>query len=130
VQATSLDNNVAIAGDESGDVTGKTSLSVRALYGLRSLESSWRAHITYTWTKMNFVPSHGDPDVWMRMAFNQITKASYWEYLLVYVDDLLAIGLDPRDILNTFLKKLQLCAQGRWSTNSLSGSINWYLQSL
>jgi hypothetical protein len=50
---------------------------------------------------MNFAPSHGDPDVWMRMAFNPITKASYWEYLLVYVDDLLAIGSDPRATLYT-----------------------------
>jgi hypothetical protein len=30
-----------------------------------------------------------------------MTKASYWAYLLVYVDDLLAIGLDPRATINT-----------------------------
>jgi hypothetical protein len=50
---------------------------------------------------MNFAPSHGNPDVWTRMAFNPMTKASYWEYLLVYVDDLLAICLDLCATLNT-----------------------------
>jgi hypothetical protein len=49
---------------------------------------------------MRFVPSRGDPDVLMRQAFNQMTKASYWEYILVYVDDLLAIGMEPRVTLN------------------------------
>jgi hypothetical protein len=49
---------------------------------------------------MRFVPSRGDPDVWMRQAFNQMTKASYWEYILVYVDDFLAIGMEPCVTLN------------------------------
>jgi hypothetical protein len=49
---------------------------------------------------MKFTPSHGDPDVWMRIAFNPMTKASYWEYLLVYVDDILVIDLDTRATLN------------------------------
>jgi hypothetical protein len=73
---------------------------VRALYGLKSLGASWRAHIAHTLYAMNFDPSRGDPYVWMRMAFNPITKVSYWEYLIVYVDDLLAIGLDPRATIN------------------------------
>jgi hypothetical protein len=74
---------------------------VRAFYGLKSSGASWRAHIAHTLSDMNFAPSRGDPDVWMRIIFNPITKASYWEYLLVYVDDLLDIGLDPRAALNT-----------------------------
>jgi hypothetical protein len=36
----------------------------------------------------------------MRQAFNQMTKSSYGEDLLVYVDDLLAIGMEPRATLN------------------------------
>jgi hypothetical protein len=52
---------------------------VRALYGLKHSGASWRAHIAHTLSDMGFVPSRGDPDVWMRQAFNQMTKASYWE---------------------------------------------------
>jgi hypothetical protein len=101
VQATSLEKYVAIAGDEFVDDEGKTAPIVRALYGLKSFGASWRAQIAHTLTDMNFVPSHGDPDVWMCMAFNQMTNASYLEYLLVYVGDLLAIGLDRCATINT-----------------------------
>jgi hypothetical protein len=73
---------------------------VRALYGLKSSGASWRAHIAHTLSDMCFVPSHGDPDAWMCQAFDQMTKASYWEYIIVYVDDLLDIGMEPRATLN------------------------------
>jgi hypothetical protein len=79
-------------------------LIVRALYGLKSSGASWRTHIAHILSDMDFVPSYGDPDVWMRQTFKQMKKASYWEYFLVYVDDLLAIGLDPRATLNTLEK--------------------------
>jgi hypothetical protein len=79
---------------------GKTALIVRALYGLKSSGASWRTHIAHTLLDMCFVPIHGDPDVSMRQALDQMTNASYWEYILVYVDDLLAIGMEPRAIFN------------------------------
>jgi hypothetical protein len=79
VHATSLEKYYAIAGDEFGEDKGKTALIVRVVYGLKSSGASWRAHIAHTLSDMRFVPSRGDPDVWMRQAFNQMTKASYWE---------------------------------------------------
>jgi hypothetical protein len=99
VQATSLEKYYAISGDEFGEDKGKTALIVRALYGLKIPGASWRAHIAHTLSDMRFVPSRCNPDVCMRQAFNQMTKASYWEYILVYVDDLLAIGMEPRATL-------------------------------
>jgi hypothetical protein len=92
VQASSLEKYFSIAGDEFGDDKGEKALIVRALYGLKISGARWRAHTAHTLTDMNFTPSHGDLDVWMRMAFNQMTKVSHWEYLLVYVDDLLTNG--------------------------------------
>jgi hypothetical protein len=100
VQATSLEKYYAIAGDAFGEDKGKMALIVRALYGLKSLGASWCAHIAHTLSDMRFVPSRGDQDVWMRQAFKQITKASYWEYILVCVVDLLAIGMEPCVTLN------------------------------
>jgi hypothetical protein len=41
----------------------------------------------------------GDPDVWFRQAV-KVTKEDYYEYLLVYTDDILAIALDPNDVLS------------------------------
>jgi hypothetical protein len=89
VRATSLQKYYAIDGDEFGEDKG-----------LKSSGASWRAHIAHTLLDMGFIPSCGDPDVWMRQAFNQMTKASYWEYIQVYVDDFLAIGMEPRATLN------------------------------
>jgi hypothetical protein len=100
VQATSLEKYYAITGDEFGEDNRKTALIVRAFYGLKSSGASWRAHIAHTLSDMGFVPSRGDPDVWMRQSFNQMTTVLYWEYILVYVDDLLAIGMEPRATLN------------------------------
>jgi hypothetical protein len=100
VQATALETYYAISGDEFGEDKGKTALTVRALYGLKSSGDSSCAHIAHTLSDMRFIPRRGDPHVWMRHAFNQMTKASYWEYILVYVDDLLAIGMEPRVTLN------------------------------
>jgi hypothetical protein len=68
VQATSLEKYYAITGDEFGEDKGKTALFVRALYGLKSSGDSWRAHIAHTLSDMLFVPSRGDPDVWMRQG--------------------------------------------------------------
>jgi hypothetical protein len=76
VQASSLEKYYAIAGDEFGEDKGKTALIVRALYGLKSSGATWRANIAHTLSDMRFVPSCGDPDVWMRQAFDQMTKAS------------------------------------------------------
>jgi fructose 1,6-bisphosphatase len=85
-QSTSLEKYYVIAGNYVGEDKSKMALIVRALYGLKSSGASWRAHIAHTLSDMGFVPSCGDPDVWMRQAFNQMTKASYWGYLLLYVD--------------------------------------------
>jgi hypothetical protein len=79
VQATLLEKYYTITGDEFGEDKGKTALSVRALNGLKISGASWRAHIAHTLSDMGFVPSRGDLDVWMRQAFNQMTKASCWE---------------------------------------------------
>jgi hypothetical protein len=102
VQASSLEKYYAISGDEFGEEKGKMALIVRALYCLKSSGASWRAHIAHTLSDMGFVPSRGDPDVWMRQAYIHTTKASYWEYILVCVDDLLATGMEPRATQLTF----------------------------
>ena len=39
-----------------------------------------------------------DPDVWMRKAIKP-NGDHYWEYVLMYVDDALAISHDPKAIL-------------------------------
>jgi len=81
---------------------GKSVLIVRALYGLLSSGARWRDH-------MDFVRSQGDPDVWMRPAVKP-NASYYYEYVLVYVDDLLAISLKAEDIMDGIKKVYPLKA--------------------
>jgi hypothetical protein len=45
-----------------------------------------------------FKSSQADPDVWLRPAIKPDDKA-YYEYILVYVDDILSISIDAKTIL-------------------------------
>ena len=47
---------------------------------------------------MGFKSSIEDPDVWMTEATNS-NGEGYYEYILVYVDDLLAISFDERSVI-------------------------------
>lgn len=89
----------AIAGPEFGSDRGRPARIVRALYGLKSSGKMFREFFAKTLREeMKFVPCKADPDVWMRKA----TKANgfhYWEYILVYVDDVLVISEHPDRIM-------------------------------
>jgi hypothetical protein len=51
--------------------------------------------------------SRGDPDVWFRAATKE-TKEENYEYLFVYTDDILAIGVDPNHVLTSLNKYFAL----------------------
>lgn len=71
---------------------------VRALYGLKSAGAAFRNHLASCLSHLGYESSRGDPDVWFRAA-TKVTKEEYYEYLFVYTDDILAIGVDPKDVL-------------------------------
>ena len=82
-----------IAGPEFGSEEGKTFLVVKALYGLKSASFSFRSYMAEKLASM------ADPDVWLRAAAKGDGE-SYYEYVLMYVDDILAISCDARAILD------------------------------
>jgi hypothetical protein len=91
-----------IAGPEFGPDEGKTLLVVKALYGLKSASFvtcfSFRSFMTEKLSELGFQSSLADPDVWLRAA----TKGDgekYFEYVLMYVDNILVISCDPEAIL-------------------------------
>ena len=55
---------------------------------------------------MGFVPSRADPNIWMRDA------GDHWEYLAVYVDDLMAIMKDPDKFFEEISKHYKLKGLG------------------
>ena len=86
------------AGVEFGDNMGKAFMIVKALYGLCSSGAAFRAFLAERLDEMGFKSSIADPNVWLRPE----TKADgeeYYEYILVYVDDLLAISVDATSVI-------------------------------
>ena len=80
----------------------------RALYGLKSSGASWRRMFKdYIKLKMNFTPSTTDPDMYYRKNVHN-DGTEYYELLLVYVDDVLAISHDPKAIMEMIGKGFDL----------------------
>lgn len=99
INATCREKTHFKAGSEFGpNNQGRMVIIVRALYGLKSSGAAWRAHLAQTMSDMGFVPCEADPDVWMRPG----TKADgfkYYELVLIYTDDILAVSSAPAAIM-------------------------------
>ena len=66
----------------------------QALYGLKSSGASWKSILVSTLRTMRFKDTRVDPDVW-RKESNKTDGTPYYELLLVYVDDILAVDHGP-----------------------------------
>ena len=83
---------------------------VRALYGLKSSGAGWRDHMVNTVRDGGFKSCYGDPDVWMRPATKPCGE-QYYEYVLCYVDVILAVSHEPKAILK-YLKSAYTPKEG------------------
>mmetsp|Transcript_18822 Transcript_18822/g.26690 ORF Transcript_18822/g.26690 Transcript_18822/m.26690 type:complete len:441 (+) Transcript_18822:2780-4102(+) len=89
-----------VTGPEFGPLEqGKIAVIVRALYRLKSSGAMLRSHFAGNLRDMGFTSSLGDPDVWLREA-TKSDGSEYYEYILVYVDDLLIVSHEPNKILH------------------------------
>ena len=70
----------------------------KALYGLKSSGATFCSHLAETLYDIRFVPAWADPDVWHRPAVKE-DGFEYYEYVLCYVDDILAISHKAKDAL-------------------------------
>jgi hypothetical protein len=89
------------------DRQGRKVIVVRALFGLMSAGASFWNHLVSALQHIGYNSSKGDPDVWLRPA-TKPNGEDYYEYLLVYTDDILAIGIEPRVVLNKLNKYFTL----------------------
>ena len=96
-----------IAGPEFGSRQGTVIKIVRALYGLKSSGASWRAMFNNSIRDMGFQPSIADPDVYIR-PFTKPDGTKYYEYILVYVDDVLIISHAPEEHLKVIQANYEL----------------------
>jgi hypothetical protein len=95
------------AGKEFGSNAGRPVVIVRALYGLKSSGARWRDHMAATLREADYTSSRADPDVWMRPA-TKPDGFKYWEYVLVYSDDILVVSHDPKRTMDFLESKYTL----------------------
>ena len=97
--ADNLEKHWIRAGPEFGDEKGQIFIVRRALYGLKSASAAFRSFMAKRFDELGFTSSHADPDVWLRPAKKQ-DGTEYYEYLISYVDDILCISEEARQVLD------------------------------
>ena len=78
-----------------------------ALYGLKSSGAAFRAKLAGVLHDIGYTPSKADPDVWIRLAVKP-DGSEYYEMVLCYVDDVLAISDMPMRTMDSIRSVLKL----------------------
>ena len=78
-----------------------------ALYGLKTSAKAWSDFFGKLLKEMGYTPCVADPDVWMKPQVNK-EGYSYWSYMLVYVDDCLAVHHDPGPVMEELKSRYKL----------------------
>jgi hypothetical protein len=76
-----------------------TLIIVKALYGLRTSGLRWHEKLADCLRNEGFLPCKVEPDIWMR------DKGDHYEYVGVYVDDLVFAMKDPSSFIKTLESK-------------------------
>ena len=69
-----------------------------APYGLKSSGAAFRAKLAGVLHNLDYVPTMADPDVWIKPAVKP-DGSKYYEMVLCYVDDVLAITHKPMETI-------------------------------
>jgi hypothetical protein len=105
LQAPSSQKHWVICGKEFGlENAGKKALIQRALYSRKSAGCNFINHLRECMSHLKFEPCLADPDVWMEQAVKP-NGTKYWEYVLLYVDDVLCISDNGAQILRDEIGK-------------------------
>jgi hypothetical protein len=106
---------------------GRTVIVVRAMYGLKSSGAAWHTKFSETLRSMDFKPSYAGPDVWLRAATKE-DGTKYYEYLLVYVDDILVISMKPGPVMETIRQAYRLKEEPQAPSTYLGATVKpWNL---
>lgn len=98
--APNLEKLYLKAGPEFGDLEGRYFIVKRALYGLKSAGFSFRSFLAKKLDEIGFKSCIADPDVWRRAAVKD-DGTEYYEYIMTYVDDIIAVSEKATDALKS-----------------------------
>jgi hypothetical protein len=111
LQAPTSEKHFIICGPEFGiENIGCVALIRRALYGGKTAGSDFWHHLCHCMSQLGFTSSRAGPDVWFCQS-KRSTGEEYYEYVLLYVDDVLCISERAEQVLcqeigqNFILKK-------------------------
>ncbi len=77
------------------------------MYGLKSAGAAWRAHLASSLAEIGYKSCLADPDVWYRES-SKANGMAYYEYLVVYVDDILSISDTPMNTMRSISELYRL----------------------
>ena len=97
-----------VAGPEFEELEGHILVIYKALYGLKSSGLRWSQKIHDIMLDMGFSPCKADPCVWLRKA----KCATKYEYVAIYVDDLLIACTCASEFTHTLKRKHNLKIKG------------------
>jgi Reverse transcriptase (RNA-dependent DNA polymerase) len=106
LDATTKEKVYIVAGPEFGTLEGHTLIIFKALYGLRSSGLCWYQRFADVLRAIGFYPTRVESEIWMR------ENDGLYEYIAVYVNDLLITGKDPALITKTLCEQHKLKLKG------------------
>ena len=99
LQEPSSAKDYIVCGPEFGfENEGRIALIRHALYGDKSAGCDFRNHLQACMRHIGFVLCPADPDIWMRPA-QKADGTEYYEYILLYTDDMLCVSEEPEKVL-------------------------------
>ena len=96
-----------VAGIDMGQKKGMTMVITRAFYGLKTSMKAWSEFFGKSFKKMGYTSRVANLDVWMKTQTNN-EGYKYWSYMLVYVDDCLAVHHDPEPFIEELKSRYKL----------------------
>ena len=106
LEATTKEKIYIVASPEFEELQGDILVIHKALYGLKSSGLRWSHRIHYIMLQLGFKPCKADQCVWLREM-----KTEY-EYIAIYVDDLLISSEKPHQIIKDLKEKFKVRITG------------------
>ena len=102
LEATTKEKLYIVAGPEFEELQGHILVIHKALYGLKRSGLRWSQRLHDIMLQLGFKPCKADPCVWLAEMKNK------YEYIAIYVDDLLIASEKPQQIVQDLNEKFKL----------------------